>query len=217
MAIRLEVPGATYHINANAVDGMSLYRDDVDRLMYLDLFVEQATKSRWTVLSYTLLGTHFHVVLTIDETTLSSGFQRLQSIYARRYNRRHRRRGVLWQKRFHDEIIESDRHLFEAIRYDALNAPRANLCDAAEDWPWCSYGAAIGVRPSDPLVNEEELLALFADDPALARRQLRAYVEEKDPRNRWRQTHLGQTSDAAVAASAPKRSANGRRRAQQRV
>ena len=190
MRIRLEEPGATYHISANAVHGMSLFRDDVDRELFYNLLADQIVDSNWTLLEYTLLTTHYHVLLRIDKATLSSGFKRLQSRYARAYNRRHARRGVVWLRRFHSVMIESERHLFEAVRYIALNAPRAQMVEAAESWPWCSYGSAIGAYPADPIVNERELLALFAKEPPVARRRLRAFVEEKDPRKRWRQTTL---------------------------
>lgn len=187
---RYEVPGGTYHVNANAVHSMALFRDELDRLTFFELLADQTIRSGWTILMYTLMTTHYHVLFTLKESELSSGFQRLQSLYARRYNARHRRRGVVWQKRFHDELVMTDRHLFEAIRYVALNAPRANICENPEDWPWCSYGAAIGIQPRDPLVDEDALLGLFARDRATARRRLRAYVEETDPRARWRQTRV---------------------------
>ncbi|HEU5362910.1 MAG TPA: transposase [Gaiellaceae bacterium] len=193
---RIEEPGASYHINANALDGMALYRDEVDRLRFFDLFADEVEKSDWTILEYTFMTTHYHVLLTLNKCTLSSGFQRLQSRYARSYNRRHHRRGVVWQERFHDEMVETESHLFEAVRYVALNAPRARMVDAPEDWPWCSYGAAIGRHGPDLLVDEQALLGLFSEDPDRARRKLQAYVEEKDPRVRWRQSRLGGSSDA---------------------
>jgi REP-associated tyrosine transposase len=196
MTIRIEEPGATYHVNANALDGMSLFRDDVDRELFYNFLADQVAESEWSLLEYTLMTTHYHLLLKIEKCTLSSGFKRLQSRYARAYNRRHERRGVVWMQRFHDEMIESERHLFETVRYIALNAPRARMVEAAEDWPWCSYGSAIGSHPADPIVDEKALLALFARDPAVARRRLRAFVEERDPRKRWRQTRGRRLSDA---------------------
>jgi REP element-mobilizing transposase RayT len=193
---RIEEPGAVYHINANALDGMSLFRDDLDREIFYDLLTDEIVASDWTLLEYTFLTTHYHLLLQIKKPTLSSGFKRLQSRYARAYNRRHKRRGVVWLRRFHDVMIESEHHLFETVRYIALNAPRAQMVEAAELWPWCSYGSAIGAYPSDPIVDEKALLALFARDPAVARRRLRAFVEEKDPRKRRRQTRPGGPSDA---------------------
>jgi REP element-mobilizing transposase RayT len=196
VTFRIEEPGAMYHINANALDGMPLFRDDVDRELFYNLLADEIVDSEWTLLEYTLMTTHYHLLLRIEKCTLSSGFKRLQSRYARRYNKRHGRRGVVWMQRFHDELVESDRHLFEAVRYIALNAPRARMVDVPEEWAWCSYGSAVGAYPPDPIVDESELLALFARDPAVARRRLRAYVEEKDPRVRWRQTRVRRSSDA---------------------
>ncbi|MGZ4290303.1 MAG: transposase, partial [Gaiellaceae bacterium] len=183
---RIEDPGAYYHVNASALDGLSLFRDDVDRVRFFELFAEEVERSEWTILEYTFMTTHYHVLLQLKKCTLSSGFRNLQSRYARSYNRRHGRRGVVWQRRFFDGMVESDRHLFEAVRYIALNAPRAGMVEAAEDWPWCSYGAAIGRHRPDPLVDEPALLELFARDVPKARAKLKAFVEEKDPRVRWR-------------------------------
>ncbi len=196
MTFRIEEPGAVYHINANALDGMQLFRDDVDRERFYLMLGDQVAESEWKLLEYTFMTTHYHLLLQITKCTLSSGFRRLHSRYARAYNRRHARRGVVWMRRFHDAMIESEPHLFETVRYIALNAPRARMVEAAELWPWCSYGSAIGDYPPDPIVDEKALLAKFARDPAVARRLLREFVEEKDPRVRRRQTRVRRPSDA---------------------
>ena len=209
---RIEIAGGFYHLNANAVDGMQLYRTEEDRLVFFELFADQAARSDWTVLEYSLMTTHFHTVIRLQNESLSSGFQRMQSIYARGYNKRHDRRGVVWQRRFYDSIIESNRHFFEAIRYVALNAPRAGMCERAEDYRWCSYGSAIGLYPPDPLVDERALLSMFGKTRAVARRTLQEYVEEADPRERWRQTLLGGASDLGVTPRAAKRPRRGARR-----
>jgi putative transposase len=181
---RIEIAGSIYHVNGKAVHGTGLFRDDVDRLTFLKLLAEQVVLSDWTLLAYSLMTTHHHALLRLNNETLSSGFHRLNSKYAKNYNLRHDRRGALWQRRFHDSMIESDGHLLETIRYIARNATRANVVDAPEDWPWCNYGSAIGVVPKDPIVDEGELLGLFGTSPEVARARLRAFVEEPDPRRR---------------------------------
>ena len=189
-SVRIEEIGAHYHVTANALNDAPLFRDDLDRMRFFALLEEEVKRSEWTVIAYTLMTTHYHVLLQLTKCTLSSGFQRLQSRYARTFNRRHGRRGPVWLRRFHDVMPVSDRHLLEVIRYIALNAPRAAMVKAPEDWPWCSYGAAIGCHPPDPIVDEPRLFELFAAKPTIARDRLRAFVEEKDPRERWRQRNL---------------------------
>lgn len=193
---RLEIVGAIYHVNGKAVHGMKLFADESDRALFMRLLGKEARRSGWCVLAYSLMTTHFHLLLRLEKPALSSGFQRLNSMYARIYNRRHGRRGALWQRRYFDSIVETNSHLYEVIRYIALNAPRAQACGAAEDWPWCGYGAAIGSSPPDPLVDELALLRLFGTSRDEAQARLRWFVEEADPRERFGQTPVGLVSDA---------------------
>ena len=151
---RIQQLDATYHVNGKAVDGAKLFRDDSDRWSFLSLLADQAARSDWCILGYSLMTTHYHLILRLRKLTLSAGFQRMNSVYARSYNRRHSRRGALWQCRFFDSVVETDDHLYETIRYVALNAPRANVCLRPEDWPWANYGAAIGLTPPDSVVDE---------------------------------------------------------------
>jgi putative transposase len=187
---RIEKVDLTYHVNGKAVDGAKLFRDELDRMMFLDLLADQASRSEWCILGYCLMTTHYHLILTLRKLTLSSGFQRMNSLYARRYNQRHERRGALWQRRFYDSIVETDNHLYETVRYVALNPIRASMCATPEDWPWSNYASAIGVQAPDPVVDEAELLRLFGSRPNEARRMLRAVVEEADPRVRRSQTRV---------------------------
>ena len=83
-----------------------------------------------------------------------------------------------------------------------------------EDWPFCHYGALIGLHPPDELVDEDEILGLLARDPKRARARLRDFVEDGDPRRR-RQMFLRACSEEAQSAeSTMKRpqGATGRRR-----
>jgi len=187
---RIEKVDMTYHVNDKAVDGTKLFRDDVDRESFLSLLADQASRSDWCILGYCLMTTHYHLILKLRKLTLSSGFQRMNSLWARRYNKRHNRRGALWQSRFFDSIVESDGHLYETVRYVALNPSRASMCALPEDWPWSNYASALGLAPPDPIVDEDELLRLFGSRPDQARKMLRAVVEEVDPRVRRSQTRV---------------------------
>jgi putative transposase len=193
---RIEIVGAIYHVNSKAVDGTKLFVDESDRALFLRMLCVEARRSDWCVLAYSLMTTHFHLLLQLRKPSLSSGFQRLNSCYARIYNKRHGRRGALWQRRYFDTIVETEGHLYEAIRYISMNAPRAQACGSPEEWPWCGYGAAVGMAPPDPLVDEVELLRLFGTRTTEARQRLRWFVEEADARARFGQTRVRLLSDA---------------------
>lgn len=192
---RFQDIGGIYHANTKCVAGLKAFPDFRHREVFMEMFSAELEKSDWICLGYSIVGTHYHFVIRLRKLTLSSGFQRLNSRYARWYNREHGRTGAFWQRRFFDSVVETDGHLLELQRYLAYNAPRANLVERPEDWPYCGYGALIGVHAPDPWVDEEEVLAPFGPNLRRARRRLREFVEGRDPRVR-RQTLLRARSDA---------------------
>jgi len=132
------------------------------------------------------MTTHYHVVLELNEPTLSSGLRYLNGAYARHFNRRYRRRGHVFEARFRSSIVESEAHRLEVARYIALNPTRANICRAPEEYPWCGYGAIIGLFPADLVVDQRAALAPFGG----SRSAYRTFVEELDPRVRRGQTRV---------------------------
>lgn len=182
--IRIQAVGDAFHVNSKAVTGARAFPDHLHREKFVELLAKEIAKSKWRCLGYTILGTHFHLVVELDETTLSSGFQRLNSSYSRWFNRRHSRTGALWQSRFYSVLIESKFQFMETQQYLALNASRAGLVERPEDWQFCHYGALVGNFPTDPLVDEDAILAVMSRDRRQARLRLKAYVEETDRRAR---------------------------------
>lgn len=193
---RIEVVGCMYHVNIKAVTGTRAFPDNAHRERLLEQLRTEIAKSNWVCLGYAILGTHAHVLVKLQELTLSSGFQRLNSSYSRWFNREHGRTGALWQARFFDVLIESPYQFLETQRYLALNAPRAGMVENPEDWQYCHYGSLVGAYPSDELVDEDMILRLFGRDRRQARLALKAFVDEPDRRVR-RQMFLRATSDAS--------------------
>jgi putative transposase len=187
---RIELVGATYHVTGRGVDRCRIFKDDIDREEFIRRLGISVTRFDWSVLGYCLMGSHYHLFVCLREPTLSRGIQVLNGGYAQAFNRRHGRIGHLFQGRFHAVLAEGDGHLFELLRYGALNPCRAGLCEVPEAWPWSSYGSAIGLVPADPILDEEALLRLFADDRSAARSRFRAYVEDADLRTRRGQTRV---------------------------
>ena len=181
--------GSYYHVDSSAIDGMKLFRHDEDRATFLRLLGKEIRRSEWRCLAYSLMSTHYHLLIKLEKCTLSSGMQNLNGSYARGFNRNYGRRGALFQRRFFDRLIETDSHLLETTRYIARNATRVDLCPTPEEYAWCSYGAIVAGE-SDPVVDDDELLGLFGPSPKEARRRLKAFVDEPDPRKRRSQTPL---------------------------
>jgi len=88
-ALRLEYPGAVYHVMARGNQGQPIFRDDRDRRVFLDTLAEAHAKTGWRIHAYVLMGNHYHLLLETPEGNLVAGMQWLQSTYTLRYNARH--------------------------------------------------------------------------------------------------------------------------------
>jgi hypothetical protein len=104
--------------------------------------------------------------------------QGLTGRYAWSYNRRHGRRGHVFESRYHGVIVRSQRHLLELVRYLALNPVRAGACAVPEDWVWSSYRATAGLEEAPSFLTVGWILAQFAVSHATACLRYRAHVAE---------------------------------------
>ncbi len=138
-ALRCELPPeGIYHVTARGVHGQALFVHDIDRLEFLSLFEAASKKADWTCHAWCLMDTHYHLVLETAIATLSSRLHALHTTYAQRFNRRHDRRGHLFESRFSAWVIRDEAHLEAACRYVLDNPARAGI-HTDQPWPWAGY------------------------------------------------------------------------------
>jgi len=161
-----------YHLTAHAVDGLNVFDDDLDCQDYVIRLGRVVNEADWRVFAVCLMGTHHHLLLRPTAGSVSDEMRLLQGAFARAFNKRHDRRGAVWESRFKSKLIDDHSHLLEAIRYVALNPVRAGLVDKPEDWPWGTYGQLCGTQTRWPFFDPLRVIALFK-----GLGPLRSYVE----------------------------------------
>lgn len=70
---------------------------------------------------------HYHLFVETPDATLSKGMRKLNGVYTQSSNRRHGRRGHLFQGRYKARLVDSDAYPLELSRYIALNPVRAGM------------------------------------------------------------------------------------------
>lgn len=136
---RFQPPGGTFHVTSRGNRRQAIYRDDLDRELFLGLFNRVVRLRRWQYLAYCLMTNHFHLVIETPEESLSTGMHQLNGRYARKFNERHTLDGHLFEGRFRSTLVETDDQLDDTLRYVAFNPVRAGLCKHPADWPWSSF------------------------------------------------------------------------------
>lgn len=146
--LRIEFPGAVYHVTSRGDRRESIFEDDQDRLIFLDTVAQALSRFDAQMLAYCLMGNHYHFVLHTRKANLSSLMRHINGVYTQAFNRRHDKAGHLFQGRFKAILVDIDAYLLEVCRYVELNPVRAGTTRKPHTWPWSSYRAHAGLEPA---------------------------------------------------------------------
>ena len=78
-----------YHLAARGSDTRYLFVDDQDRQDFLDRLAATWENFELALLSYVLMGSHYHALVRIPDSRLSPALQRLHTEYSRHHSRRY--------------------------------------------------------------------------------------------------------------------------------
>ena len=138
-AWRIEYAGALYHVMSRGNEQQAVFRDDQDRLLFLQSLGEMSDRYEMDIFAYVLMGNHYHVILRTNRPNLSKAMQWLGLTYTRRFNLRHFRTGHLFQGRFRGILVENEAYVMRLSCYIHRNPLRARIVRRLADYPWSSY------------------------------------------------------------------------------
>ena len=73
--LRIEYPGAVYHVMARGDGGKMIFETDDDRRSLLGRLGEVCESHGWRVHAWVLMGNHFHLLLETPQANLISGMK----------------------------------------------------------------------------------------------------------------------------------------------
>lgn len=174
--LRLEFPGALYHITARGNARADIFREDEDRVRFLDLLGKEVLQQRWRCAAYCLMNNHYHLLLETPEPNLGRGMRRLNGTYTQNFNQRHGRVGHLLQGRYKAILVDKDSYFLELCRYVVLNPVRGRMSVDPSDYPWSSYRATVGEGPSVPWLDTTPILESLGGEAREATSRYRQFV-----------------------------------------
>jgi len=185
--LRIEYPGAIYHVMSRGDRREDIFYDEVDRQEFLKTLAEACQKADFQVHAYCLMRNHFHLVVETPQGNLVAGMRWLLSAYTLRLNHRRKLFGHVFSGRYKALVVDggSPGYLKRVCDYVHLNPVRARLLGKEErllGYPWSSFGwylAAPAHRPAwmrvDRLLGEHGL----GEDTAQARQEFERRMEAR--------------------------------------
>lgn len=183
--LRVEYPGAIYHVMNRGDRREPIFRDDADRLRFLELVGEVCAMTHWWAHAYSLMLNHFHLVIETPQANLVAGMQWFLGTYTSQFNRKHKLVGHVFSGRYKALVVDGSQtgYLKTVCDYVHLNPTRAHLLAEGamlSSYPWSSmkyYLVAPRRRPGwlrvDRLLGEHGI----PRDSAAGRREFERRME----------------------------------------
>ena len=201
--LRVQYPGAIYHLMNRGDRREKIFKDDLDRNRFLATLAQACEKTGWQVHAYCLMSNHFHLVVETPQPNLVPGMKWFLGTYTARFNRRHREFGHLFSGRYKSLIVDGsgNGYLKTVCDYVHLNPVRARLIRPdrpLESYAWSSYsqylkapGKRVCWLRTDRLLGE---WGIPKDSPA-GRKRFAQCLEhrraQENPRTDWRAVERG--------------------------
>ena len=174
--LRIEYPGAIYHVTSRGNEKKAVFKDDRDRESFLRTLQHVNKRYNWLCHAFCLMDNHYHLLIETPDGNLALGMRQLNGVYTQLFNNRYRRTGHLFQGRYKAIIIQKDTHLLEVCRYVVLNPVRARMVELPDSWKWSSYVATAGEERPHPCLSTDWILGQFSQTRAKALREYRQFV-----------------------------------------
>ena len=175
---RLDAFGALHSITVQGAERRKIFRERPECDAFRERLGEILTQTGTACLAWALMPNHAHLLLRSGDTPIAMVMRRLLTGYAVTYNRRHRRHGPVFMRRYRSVLCEEDAYLLEMVRYIHLNPLRAGVVPdlrRLESYDWAGHRALLG--EGAPAWQEvDSVLERFAGRRDEARKAYRDYV-----------------------------------------
>ena len=153
-----ELHAGTYHVMTRSIAEERIFRCTADFVDFLS-FLHGID---WFCHAFCVMPTHYHLLVTVDDAVLDKIMHRLNLRYAKRFNRRHARRGHVFDTPYNSVLVDTNSHFLWLARYIAQNPSRPR------EWRWSSFVQAYPFvdprRLEEAFGSRERMLRFALDD-----------------------------------------------------
>jgi REP element-mobilizing transposase RayT len=131
------------------IERRNIFRVKKDREDFLKRLSNLLPETQTCCYAWVLMSNHAHLLLRTGKAPLATVMRRLLTGYVVSFNRRHKRRGHLFQNRYKSIVCQEDIYLKELVRYLHLNPVRAGIVEditQLNKYPYCGHSAILGIE-----------------------------------------------------------------------
>lgn len=177
--LRIEFPGAFYHVMSRGNEKQDIFRSRRDRLKFLEYLESASVRYGAIIHCYCLMGNHYHLMIETPTGNLAQIMRHLNGGYTAYFNVKYGRVGHLFQGRYRAVLVDADAYCVVLSRYIHLNPVKEGLSPRPELYEWSSYRNYLTNQVSVKWLKTDFLLSLMGNESGI-RREYQLYVEGSD-------------------------------------
>ena len=176
--LRIEYPGAFYHVTSRGNEQKDVFKSQRDREKFLSYLESAVVRYGAVVHTWCLMSNHYHLLLETPAGNLSQIMRHINGAYTTYFNVKRKRAGHLFQGRYKAILVEADAYALELSRYMHLNPVRAGMVAKPEDYRWSSYRSYIGDSLTPAWLKTDFILGYVGKGASKASTMYRRFVED---------------------------------------
>lgn len=164
---RIRKKGAYYHIMCHSNSELLLFRDDKDKIKYLNILRRTLDEFNSILLAYSLMDNHLHLLLNPINADISKFMKKVNVSYAMYYNKKYNRKGSVFAGRFKSKIIDSEQYFLIVSLYIHNNAKDIDkyTISNVHNYRFSSFSYYLGYTKDEfEIVNKELILSYLHRD-----------------------------------------------------
>ena len=150
-----------FHIMVQGINKEYIFSTKEMKEKYKKLLKENVQKSNVKLLSYCIMSNHAHMLMYVqDFKEMSKLMQKINTSFAKFYNRKNNRVGFVFRDRYSIQQILNRQHLYNCLAYIHNNPVKAGIVQTPQDYKYSSYREWLG---SKEIIDEKADMLIFEE------------------------------------------------------
>lgn len=157
------------HCIIRGIDRGNIFYDTQDRKKFIKEMKKYKEKNNIKIGTYALMQNHVHFIIKGNDSNIPDFFKGILVSYSSYFNKKYERVGHLFENRYKNKIIDTEKYLKNVIKYIHYNPEKAGIC-RFDKYLWSGYNEILS---EDSWLDKEVILMYYSDDDNEAKKLLK--------------------------------------------
>ena len=133
-------PNAAYNVTCNTYAKRPLFNDKRAACFLLNTLGYYKYALKYSLYCYCIMPEHIHLIIQphLKKHNISDIMRHIKGSFGINYNKLIRKSGPVWQNRFFDTALRTEKDLITRLNYNLQNPVRRGMIKEAKDYPYSS-------------------------------------------------------------------------------